>query len=184
MGLGLRASPRAAVWVVPAALLAPTAAHADQLTVTASGTIPSSCSIASASPFPAVNLSANGSVGAQATVNCNTGFKINALSANGAIKSNTAAPSGFTNSVAYDFTLSVPLESGGPIPATCASGTLVSGQASCALSPGNTTGLSSGGTASINKTAALTVAWTVPTLPTRLIAGSYSDTITLTITPQ
>jgi spore coat protein U-like protein len=59
---------------------------------------------------------------------------------------------------------------------------LVAGQSSCALSPANSTGLSSGGKASLNKTATLTVAYTVPTLPTRLIAGSYSDTITLTIT--
>jgi hypothetical protein len=158
-----------------------TPARADVLTVNATGTIGTSCSIAATTPFTTPNLSANGNVGAQATVNCNTGFKVNALSANGAIKSSTSAPTNFTNTLPYNFTLSVPLETGGPAAATCASSALVAGQSSCALSPANSTGLSSGGKASINKTAALTVAWSLPTLPTRLIAGSYGDTITLTV---
>ena len=159
-------------------------ARADALTVNATGTIGTSCSIALASAFSAPNLSTSNSVGATATVNCNTGFKVNATSANGAIKSTTAPPVNFTNTVPYNLTLSVPLESGSPNPmsATCASSALVSGQSSCALSPANGTGLSSSGRASINKTATLTLAYTVPTLPaTRLIAGSYSDTITLTV---
>jgi hypothetical protein len=158
-------------------------AHADVLTVTATGTIGTACSIAVASPFSSPDLSASGSVGATATVNCNTGFKVNATSANGAIKTATTAPTSFTNTLPYNFTFSVPLESGSPNPisATCASTALVAGQSSCALSPANGTGLSSSGRASIGKTATLTLAYTVPTLPTRLIAGSYTDTITLTV---
>ncbi|HVU29460.1 MAG TPA: hypothetical protein VHE36_03585 [Sphingomicrobium sp.] len=158
-----------------------TAAHADMLTVTATGTIGTRCSIAVASPFSSPDLSSSGSVGATATVNCNTGFKVNATSANGAIKSATPATTNFTNTLPYDFTLAVPLESGAPMNATCASSALVAGQSTCALSPANGTGLSSSGRASINKTATLTLAYTVPTLPTHLIAGSYSDTITLTV---
>lgn len=157
-------------------------ARADVLSISASGTIGTSCSITPSAPFSTPNLSNSGNVPAQATVNCNSGFKVNALSANGAIKNVTAAPSGFANALPYNLTLSVPLETGGPVSATCASSSLVSGQSGCALSPANATGLSSGGKASLNKTANLTVAWTVPALPTRLLAGSYSDTITLTVT--
>lgn len=169
--------------VVPAmALLAfSQRADADVLSITASGTVGSSCSIATSTPFSPQSLSASGSAGAQATVNCNTGFKVNALSANGAIKNSTSAPSGFTNTLPYTLTLSVPLETGSPVSATCSASALVAGQSSCALSPANANGLSSGGKASLNRTADLTVAWTVPSLPTRLIAGSYSDTITLTV---
>jgi hypothetical protein len=166
-------------WLVSAAPV-----YADVLTINASGTIGTSCTVAATTQFSSPNLNANGTVGGQATVSCNTGFKVNALSANGAMKNNAAAAASFTNVQPYNFTLSVPLETGGPVSATCASSALVAGQASCALSPANGAGLSSGGKASINKLASLTVAWTIPALPTRLMAGSYSDTITLTIAPS
>lgn len=185
MTLRTRVSSRAYACVLSAFLAtagAAVPARADVLTVTASGTIGSSCGLTSASPVGSPNLSASGSVGATVTVNCNTGFRLNALSAQGAIKSATSAPANFSNNVPYSLTVSVPLETGGPASATCASSTLATGQSSCALSPGNTTGLSSSGKASLNKTASLTFAYTVPALPTRLIAGTYSDTVTLTIT--
>jgi len=179
----ISARPLACLLLALLALSPAGVAHADVLTVNAKGTIGTSCTLAASSQFAAPDLSASGSVTAQASVNCNTGFKINALSANGAIANGTVAPANFTNLVPYALTLSVPLESGtpNPITATCASSTLVAGQSGCALSPADPGGLSSGGKASINKTATLTVAYTVPALPTRLIAGSYSDTITLTI---
>lgn len=162
----------------------PAAAQA-VLSVTATGTIPSACTLALASNFPSsLDLASSGTSNATATVNCAQGFKINAQSANGAIQSSASASANFTNSLPYSLTLSVPVESGtpNPISATCASSSLSAGQSSCALSPAGA-GLSSSGRASIDRTATLTIAWTLPALPTHLAAGRYSDTITLTITP-
>lgn len=156
-------------------------AAADRLVVTAQGNVASSCSIAKASDFGAVNLAAGGSTQATATVNCNTGFRINAQSTNGALKSGTTAAASFVNSNSYTLAVSVPVESGAPAAASCGSATLLAGQAGCALSPANTTGLSSGGRPAIGRTATLTLSWTPPTLPARLMAGQYSDTITVTI---
>lgn len=160
----------------------PITAHADTLTVNASGTIVGSCVLNTASDFPAsANLSVNGSSSATATVDCSTPFKLNATSSNGALSNSVSAVSGFTNALGYSLTISVPLNTGGPATATCASSTLVTGQSSCALSPGNTTGLYSGATGSAtNKTATLTAAWTTPSTPI-LVAGNYADTLTVSI---
>ncbi len=98
MTLRTRVSSRAYACVLSALLAmagAAVPARADVLTVTASGTIGSSCGLTSASPVGSPNLSASGSVGATVTVNCNTGFRLNALSAQGAIKSATSAAGQF-----------------------------------------------------------------------------------------
>ena len=154
-------------------------AKADSLTITATGTIVGGCGIALASDFGPANLSAGGSVNGTATVNCNAGFKINATSANGAIKTSAVAPANFTNAVPYSLAVTVPLDTGNSVSATCTSAQLVAGQSACALSPANSTGLSSGGKTANNKVATLTASWSLPTQ--RLIAGSYSDTITVSI---
>src|SRR5438309_4107155 len=93
----------ACFWFASAGLGFAQPAHADVLTVNATGTIGTSCSVAASAAFGTPNLSANGNVGAQATVNCNTGFKVNALSSKGAIKTATVAPAGFTNTLPYSF---------------------------------------------------------------------------------
>jgi spore coat protein U-like protein len=102
---------------------------------------------------------------------------------NGALKSATPVSGLFSNNLSYGLSVTVPLDAGGQISATCASATLVSGASSCALSPASVSGLSSGTGTSTSKTAALALQWTLPTA-TRLIAGSYSDTITITIAVQ
>jgi len=156
---------------------------ADVITVTAQGTIPSTCGITLQSAFGAANLNANGSVNASALVNCNAPYQLRASSANGTLKSVTAAPAQFNNSLDYSLSVTVPLDAGGQISATCASTTLVSGASSCALSPASASGLSSGSGTSTSKTATLALQWTLPT-STRLIAGSYADVITVTIAAQ
>lgn len=160
----------------------PGEAQADVLTVNATGTIAGTCQLTLASDFSTTaDLSVSGSSAASATVDCTTPFKINATSSNGALNNSVSAVSGFTNTLGYDLTISVPLNSGGPAAATCASTLLVTGQSSCALSPGNTTGLYSGATGSAtNKTATLTAAWITPASP-KLVAGAYSDTLTVSI---
>ena len=159
----------------------PASASADSLTVNATGTIAGSCGISVVSDFPAnANLAVSGSASASASVSCATPFKLNATSANGNLKNLVAAVSSFTNTLAYVLTVSVALDSGGPVSANCNSATLVAGQSGCALSPANSTGLSSGSAIATNKTATLTAAWTTPASP-QLVAGSYADTLTISI---
>lgn len=156
-------------------------ALAQALNVVASGTIASSCTIAVGTAFPTANLAASGNVAATASVNCNGKFRLNATSAKGAIKTATTAPTNFTNTVPYSLTVSVPTDPSGTASATCTSAQLVAGQAGCALSPANTTGLGSGSVTTFTRTVSLTAAWTLPA--SRLVAGSYSDAITLSIAP-
>lgn len=158
-------------------------ARADVVMVTAQGTIQSSCGLTVQSAFGAANLNNDGSVNASASVDCNTPYRIRASSANGALKTSASAPAQFSNSLGYDLTVTVPLDAGGQISATCVSALLTSGSTGCALSPASASGLSSGSGTSTSKTAALALQWTLPTA-TRLIAGNYSDVITITIAAQ
>lgn len=174
-----------ALFTAPMTLVALTApARADQVSVQAKGKIDGSCSLVAATAFPTANFAASGSGTATAAVNCNQPFKIRATSANGAIKSAAATAPNFTNALRYSLKADMPLDGGSVVSATCESATLTAGQSSCALSPASSSGLSSGAGIATNKTATLTLAWTMPTPPTRLIAGNYSDTITLSIAPS
>jgi hypothetical protein len=156
------------------------AAYADAVNIPVTGTISGTCSLTKGSDFPPANLATNGSVPATAIVNCSTAFKIRATSANGALKNVKPAQTNFTNTQPYTLTVSVPLDSGGPATSSCLASGLIAGQSACALAPAGA-GLSSGTASATNKTATLTAAWTVPTLPTRLLAGAYSDTISISI---
>lgn len=164
-----------------AAVLAASPAVAQSFAIIAKGTVGSSCSVAVAAPFGAANFAVSGSVSATAIVNCNTGFTIKATSANGAAKNSRPATTGFINNEPYTLQMSVPTDSGMTLTsAVCASAQLLAGQSSCTLSPAGA-GLSSAGKTAIGETATLTAAWIAPALPTRLVAGSYSDTITISI---
>lgn len=166
-----------------AGLLPATQAAAQSISITATGTVPGSCSIAVASPFGNADLSAAGSVQATATVDCNTGFKLHATSSNGALVTATAVPANsvFVDRLGYGLTFSLTTDGNTNLSASCTSAHLGAGQSGCALSPGNDAGLSSGGRTAINRTASLGVSWAPPALPARLVAGSYSDTITFSI---
>ena len=166
-----------------AACLIPTPVRADVVMVTARGTIQSSCALSAQTGFGSANLDADGSVNATALVDCNTPFKVSATSQNGAMKSATTPPSGFANSLPYTLSVSVPLDSGSTVNASCGSATLVTGATSCALSPASPTGLSSGSGVASSKVSNLTLQWTIPTV-TRLVAGSYSDVVTIRIAVQ
>ena len=149
-------------------------AHADSISIVASGTIPSGCTVGKTSDFGTAILTASGTVTAGALVDCNTPFVIRSTSAKGAIKNAAAAPTGFANSVPYGYALSVGVQgNGGPATVGCTS----------ALMLANNCILSSGSKTANNKAGTLTVNWTPPTSPTKLVAGSYSDTITLSIAP-
>ena len=159
------------------------AAPAAVVTVTATGTVQSSCGITLQNAFGSANLNSDGSVNGSAVVNCNAPYRLRASSSNGALKAATTAPAQFSNSLAYNLTAAVPLDAGGQVSATCASSSLTAGSSSCALSPASASGLSSGAGTSTAKVASLSVQWALPTA-TRLIAGSYSDVITISIAAQ
>lgn len=160
------------------ALLGSPAARADSIQVRAGGTIVGACTLAVGLAFPAVSLAVSGNAAATAMVNCNTGFVIRATSAKGAITSASHTSTGFTNTLPYSLALTAPLDSGSISGGPCGSAALVAGQAGCVLSPAGS-GLSSDGRTATGKTATLTLSWSLPAQ--KLVAGSYSDTITLSI---
>jgi len=159
----------------------PQPALADSLSVTASGVIANACSINVASPFAPFSLDQAGSTSASATVNCNSGFSIRATSTGGALRAARAAPTGFDNALPYSLTVSIPLDNAVVVTGSCSAARLIAGQATCALSPAGA-GLSSGGISAINRTAQLQVVWQAPAQS--LVAGAYTDTITLSIAVQ
>jgi hypothetical protein len=156
-------------------------ASADVVTVTAKGTIAPTCSMTASQLFPAKNLNVAGSATATASVTCNQVFRMNATSTNGAIRNSAAAAAPYTNTLPYSLKADIGLDDGSTSTATCASSTLAAGQSACALSPANSSGLTSNGQIATNKTTTLTLSWTPPASPTFLKPGSYSDSITLTI---
>lgn len=160
------------------------AVGAQTLTITATGQIPASCGLVATSGFSAANLDANGSSSATAAVNCNTKYVLKAVSANGGLKTTTPVSSAsFSNKLDYQFTISVPLDNGaGTLSGSCGASNLTAGAGFCALSPAGA-GLSSGGRTSTGKTATLGINWTLP-VSTHLIAGSYTDIITISIAAQ
>ena len=149
------------------------AAHAQSQTlqVIAKGTIDPGCSVSVGTPFPAANLASSGSTSAAALVNCNKGFSVSAKSTNGLLKSSSIAPAGFTNSLAYSFAYSLPLDDSGSLTINCTSAQLAAGSGCSAGSSGKT---------AINKTASLQVSWTTPASP-KLASGSYSDILTISV---
>ena len=176
----MRNAALAAIFVVASAFFATiAAAQSTSLAIHATGTIPSACSIAVASAFPAnLNFATSGNAPATATVNCSQAFKLNAQSSNGGVTTPTVA-TGFSSNLDYALNVDVALDNAADVSASCNASTLQSGMGGCALSPAGA-GLSSGGKTATNKTATLTISWTPPASP-RLVAGNYSDTITLSI---
>lgn len=143
---------------------------ADSLTLVATGTIAGGCSVDKSADFPSTNnFSAAGTAQAGAAVDCNTPFNIRALSAKGAIKTSAPASPGVGNSVPYSFGLNVALQGNTTAAVSCTSAQMAAN--SCVLSSGNKT--------ANRKTGTLTVQWNAPA--TKLAAGAYSDTITLSI---
>ena len=159
-------------------LAIPVQGSADALTVSAKGRIDPACSISVQTPFPAADFANAGSAPGSAVLDCNTGFVLKATSANGAVTSTSAVSTGFTNSLNYKLRLILTLGDT-VLTAVCNSRALVAGNSSCALSPAGA-GLASGGKPAFHRTAALQLAWTPPIQP-RLVAGSYHDTLTITV---
>ena len=102
---------------------------------------------------------------------CNTPSNVQLTSQNGAITTSGTPPSGFTNLINYSSTATF---SGAAASLNTATNPAASGpESGTAVS---TTGATPSGT--------MTVAITPQANASRLIAGSYTDTLTITITPQ
>jgi len=152
--------------------------NAGVLIVTAKGRIDPACEISVATPLSEADFASSGIVRGGALINCNTGFVIKATSANGAVKNDASVSPGFTNSLRYTVSLGVGTVDGF-LYAKCSSASLVAGQSTCSLSPDGP-GLDSGGSPSARRAATLTMSWNPPVRP-RLVAGSYQDTITISV---
>lgn len=159
-------------------------ANAQTLTITATGQISASCGLSANGNFTSANLDINGSSSATAAVNCNTKYLLKATSTNGGLKTAISVPSSsFANKLDYQFNISVPLDnSASTVTGSCAASNLIAGASTCALSPAGP-GLSSGSGTSTAKTATLGINWTLPST-VHLVAGSYADTITISIAAQ
>ena len=152
-------------------------ACADSLSVTAKGTIQSSCGVTLKSNFGAGNFAAAGQSAAEATVSCNTGFAIKVNSQKGAVQTTTAPPPGFVNTLPYNIALSLPLDQGGTLSGTCAASAMTTAQTSCPMATGD--GLVSSGKTASGRIATLTASWTTPAA--QPVSGSYSDVITVSV---
>lgn len=148
---------------------------------TVTGTVAKVCTIGGvAQPAPdsaTIPVSTAGAVNTAvinrtyANVACNTPSNVQITSQNGAVRNTAAAPAGFTNQINYSST------------ATFSGATATIDTASNPAAAGSESGTAistSGATPAGN----LSVAITPQANALRLMAGSYSDIMTITITPQ
>ena len=157
--------------------------------LTIKGTVTPSCGITG--PGGTVNLgdvSAAGSQQFTMTVNCNAPFAYAAVSTNGALVS-TSTPSvvagSFDHSLPYTLTTDFTTDGADFGHSNVPSSALTDANAApCLAVTYDAVGCAayfadSGTTIAINKSATLTVRWSNPANP--LLAGSYTDTITITV---
>lgn len=162
-----------------AAAATPAWADSHTIEIRAVGQIPPVCTVTRLSSFGEGDFGVGGELTATAGVNCNLGFALKATSENGAVVNSKPAPSGFINVLPYMFSINLPLDQGGVLSAACAAADMKFGQSGCTLAVGN--GLSSGGESAIDGTASLKATWTAPA--GNPLAGTYSDTITISVAP-
>lgn len=151
------------------------------LTVDLTGQVPGRCGFSTPpADHPVLgNLAAAGSLTLSFAVDCNTPFRVRAVSANGGLKTGSATADGFTNLLDYSLRLQLATDAGG-IDATCNADALVSAAGGCAYYGATAgEGLSSGQGVALNASGALKFGWT--TSPQRLVAGDYSDTLTIVV---
>ena len=157
-----------------------------QVTITAEGQVPESCTLTAPGPFALGDLADTASVRALAVnVNCNTPWTYSLVSTNGALVA--AAPPTqvagvFTTSLDYQVTTLFNTDAGSFGDAALASGSLTAANAAgCVANAATTCPFAGSGTdVSIAQTSgSLTVSWTTPANP--LAAATYSDTLTLTV---
>ncbi|WP_439478382.1 hypothetical protein [Brevundimonas sp.] len=178
-------APGAAVLGILAGASVWVASPADaQVIIEATGHVPESCTLTAPGPFTLGDLSDTASRALVVNVNCNTPWTYSLVSANGALVAETppAQVSGvFTTSLPYVVQTSFATD-GAPfgdsglnsaaLTASNAATCVAYASASCPFAD-------SGAAVSIDKSGSLSVSWTTPINP--LVAGTYTDTLTLTV---
>lgn len=151
------------------------ASGSDSASITVTGTIERSCSIAmAASSLDLGDVVAAGTISANVAFNCNTPFVVHLMSDGGALVHNGAREvAGFETIIPYTASLNLPFDDGGvgAINA-CASAALLAG-ASCGS-------LNSATHTAIRQTAALSLQWLAQAATPRL-AGRYQDVIRISV---
>jgi spore coat protein U-like protein len=151
------------------------------LTVDVTGQVAGRCGFSTPPTDKSVlgDLATAGSLTLNFTVDCNTPFRVRAISTNGGLKTTSATGEGFTNLLDYSLRLQLATDAGG-LDATCNADALASAAGGCAYyGSAAGQGLSSGQGVSLNASGALQFGWTAA--PQRLVAGSYSDTLTIVV---
>lgn len=157
---------------------AATALAADQVTINLTGTITPACALSGINPTAALgNVAAAGAVSIPFTIDCNAPFTYALSSANGGLahQSVTTASGGFAIAVPYAVQTVIATNSGAGIDQTCTSASIKTGAVSCAFT-------NSGTAVAIQKAGSLGLTWAASSLP--LVAGTYQDTLTLTVSVQ
>jgi len=144
------------------------------------GIVPSHCGFKTAPP-QSNNLGDIGQAGSLTlpfTLDCNATFDVRVSSQNGGLAHVGAVtpPAGFAALLDYDVKLSVGTDLG-TVNGECVASALVSG---CAIAGPQGYGLSSGDGVAVGADAQLTLHWTPPASH-KLLAGSYQDSITITV---
>ncbi len=174
------------------ALVNPVAASADEgsLKVELVTQVPARCgfvagSLIGQSATPDLERAARFDI--RVKLNCNTPYSFGILAEQGKLTNRDAVPdrSGYAFAKPYRVSVALDTDRGGVKSDFCRSTELVSGGhcAFAADAPG--AGLSSRRGISINRDAILTVEWAdQATMPSRLAAGRYQDTLTMVIGPR
>ncbi len=160
-------------------------AHA-QVTITAQGEVPQSCTVTAPGAFVLGDLADNASARTQSlNVSCNAPWTYSLVSANGGLVAN-APPNQvagvFTTTLPYQVTTLFSTDGGAFGDAALASGNLTAANAAGCVANAVVACpfASSGADVSISQTAgSLAVSWSTPAQP--LVAATYSDTLTLTV---
>lgn len=148
----------------------------DLVTIEVTGEIEPKCRISAfANAIEFGQISASGTQAATFHVDCNSPFEYRLRSRNGALQNleHQEHSAGFANRIPYSLEFRLPTD-GGLILERCDSATLSDASPSCG-------GGNSGGGIAISQTASIAVSWVAPS---HLVAGTYSDFITLTFCPR
>lgn len=153
------------------------------------GHIRSHCGFAAMPPSAANldDLTQHGSLELDFSLDCNSGFAVKVSSANGGLKRVTAGNdvriNGFATSLDYDIGLAYQTDLG-TVSGHCPASSLVAGSQTCTFNNAQTArGRSGCGGVAQDMPGSLTLTWQPPS-HTRLIAGNYKDTITITVGAQ
>ena len=151
---------------------------ADTVTINLTGTITASCALSGVAASASLgDITVAGSTTINFTTDCNAPFAYSLASLNGGLKHTTisTAPSGFAITQAYAVQTIIATNSGGGINQTCTSASIKTGAVTCAFT-------NSGTAVAIQKASSLGISWTASASP--LLAGTYQDTLTLTVSVQ